>query len=60
MPNSALIVIVLSAFFFACLCFVTLRPKSAAVLAMLGLMIFGYGVARDTMYPPPPIAVAVQ
>jgi hypothetical protein len=36
-------------------CFVMLRPKTAAILAIFALVIFGLGLAHDIAYPPQPI-----
>lgn len=59
MVNLAIMAIVAAFMLLACACFVMLRPKTAAVFAVCGLVIFGCGVVRDTFDPPPGMAMVV-
>jgi len=60
MLNLAIMAVVFALAFSAGTCFVTLRTKMAAVLALAGLLIFGCGVVRDTLDPPQGMALIVS
>ena len=59
MVNLAIMAIVVALMFLACTCFIMLRPKTAAIFAVCGLVIFGCGVVRDVFDPPPGMAIIV-
>jgi len=52
MLNLAIMAVVVALAFSAITCFVTLRTKMAAALALTGLLIFGCGVVGETLDPP--------
>jgi hypothetical protein len=59
MLNLAVMMLVAALSVCAVGCFVMLRPKTAAILAIGGLVIFGLGVAHDIAYPPQPIVAVL-
>ncbi|GLS21508.1 hypothetical protein GCM10007874_45250 [Labrys miyagiensis] len=59
MVNLAIMAIVVALMFLASACFIMLRPKTAAVFVVCGLVIFGCGVVRDTLDPPEGMATVL-